>query len=82
MDPEETECHHMGTPLGSCTTGTAAGGDATAIKHDRHVVGSFRLTGLSGDYCSTEMKALYMKTEKNKISKDNNEFEMEASAFL
>lgn len=58
MDPEEAECHHMSAPLGSCTTGTAAGSDAAAIEHDCNIVGSFRLTGLSGNYCSTEMKPL------------------------
>lgn len=57
MDPEEAECHHMGTPFGPCATGTAAGSDAAAIKHDRNIVGSFRLTGLTGHHCSAEMEA-------------------------
>jgi len=41
VDSEEAQGHHMGTPFGSCTTGTAAGSDAAAIKHDCHIVGSF-----------------------------------------
>lgn len=57
MDPEEAEGHHMSTPFGSSATGAAAGSDAAAIKHDRHVVSSFRLTGLTGHNCSTEMEA-------------------------
>lgn len=57
MNPKEAESHHMGTPFGPSTTGAAAGGDAAAIKHDGHVIGSFRLAGLAGHHCSTEVEA-------------------------
>lgn len=52
MNPKEAESHHMGTPLGPGATGAAAGGDAAAIKHDGHVVGSFRLASLTGHHGS------------------------------
>lgn len=57
MNPKEAESHHMGTPFGPSTTGAAAGGDAAAIKHDGHVIGSFRLAGLAGHHCSAEVEA-------------------------
>ena len=57
VDPEEAECHHVGTPLGPGATGAAAGSDAAAVKHDRHIVGPFGLTGLTGHHCSTEVEA-------------------------
>lgn len=57
VNPEEAEGHHMSTPFGTSAACTAAGRDAAAIKHDGHIVGSFRLTGLTGHHCSTEMEA-------------------------
>lgn len=47
----------MGTPFGPSATGAAAGGDTAAIKHDSHVIGSFRLAGLTGHHCSAEVEA-------------------------
>lgn len=62
----------MGTPFGPSTTGAAAGSDAAAIKHDRHVVGSFRLTSLTGHHCSTEVEAfLVIEGQTNIIREDN-----------
>lgn len=61
VDPEEAKCHHMSTPFGPGSTGTAAGGDAAAIKHDRNVVGSLWLTRLTGHNCSTEMEPWWGK---------------------
>lgn len=57
MDPKEAECDHMGTPFGPGATGAAAGSNAAAVKHDGHVVGSFRLTSLTRHHCGTEMEA-------------------------
>lgn len=56
MDPEEAERHHVSAPFGPSAAGTAAGGDAAAIKHDCYIVCSFRLTRLIGHHCSTEME--------------------------
>lgn len=56
MDPEEAERNHVGAPFGPGTAGAAAGRDAAAVKHDRHVVGAFRLAGLVGHHGSAEME--------------------------
>lgn len=56
MDPEEAERNHVGAPLGPGAAGAAAGRDAAAVEHDRHVVGPFRLAGLVGDHGGTEME--------------------------
>lgn len=56
MDPEEAERHHVSAPFGPSAAGTAAGGDAAAIKHDGYIVRSFRLPRLIGHHCSTEME--------------------------
>lgn len=68
MNPEETECHHMGTPLSSSAAGTAAGSNTAAVKHNRHVVCSFRLTSLSWHHCSTEMETWYKQFSHIKSS--------------
>ncbi len=62
MDPKEAECHYMGTPFGPSAASAATGSDAAAIKHDRHIVGSFRLTGLTGHHRGTQMEALQKET--------------------
>ena len=41
VNPEETEGHHVGAPLGPGATGAATGSDAAAVEHDRHIVGPF-----------------------------------------
>lgn len=40
VNPEEAERHNMSAPFGPGSTGAAAGSDATAVKHDCHVVGT------------------------------------------
>lgn len=67
VDSEEAERHHMGAPFGACAAGTAAGSDATAVEHDRHVVGSFRLTGLTGDHGGAEMEAWWERQPQRHI---------------
>lgn len=57
MDPKETKGHYMGTPFGPSSTCAAAGSDAATVEHDGHIVGSFRLTGLTGHHGSTEVEA-------------------------
>lgn len=66
MDPEEAESHHVGAPLGPGATGAAAGGDAAAIEHDRHVVSAFGLAGLAGHHCGAQMETW----EEEGIEKD------------
>ena len=69
MDPEEAERHHVSAPFGPGATRTAAGSDAAAIKHDRHVVGSFRLAGLAGHHCGTEMEAWKKRDDRTETDK-------------
>lgn len=57
VDPEEAQGHHMGAPFGPSATGAAAGSDAAAIEHDRHIVGAFGLPRLVGHHCGTEVEA-------------------------
>lgn len=56
MDPEEAECNHVSAPFGPRAAGAAAGRDAAAVEHNRHVVRSFGLARLVGHNGSAEME--------------------------
>lgn len=62
VDPEEAQSDHVGAPFGPGAARAAAGRDAAAVEHDGHVVGSFRLAGLTGHHCSTKMEACTTNT--------------------